>query len=291
MSNHERDERGKDWGDDGELGPLLDAYAAARLRSDPERTGIARARVMAEARRQLDPRGRGAEQPEGAALPTAAAGAPGPRGGAATDGSRERWRLPWIRPLRGSFAAVAFLVVALAVAGGVAAGSGPGGPFYEPRLWFEDLTLPSDPVAREAAQLAHLEARLDEAREAAASGNGPAVTAALDAYQRTADAAMEAAGSDLSRREHVAAALGKHVAVLRALVSSVPARASDAIRQAVERTEIRIEQILATPPPNPGKPEATPKPTKSPKPEATPKPTKSPRPTKSPPPNRPTPAP
>jgi hypothetical protein len=188
------------------------------------------------------------------------------------------------------------------------------------RLWAEELTLPADPATRAEAELERLEARLAEARDAAAAGNGEAVTAALEAYRRAADAALEAAGTDPTRSEHLALQLGRHVAVLEALVGEVPGRAGEAIRAAVERSERKIEEILSQTPGTPGtpvKPEATPKPTPKGKPEATPgKPVKpeatpmptpkgkpeatpgkpaqpeaTPKPTKSPPPNRPTPAP
>ncbi len=259
-------ERHGDWGDDGGLGPLLDAYAAERLGSDPQAAARARARIVAEARRRA---------------------VAGP----------ERRPLPWLRrPLRGVLLMGASLALVLAAVGGAAAASVPGGPLYGARLWVEELTLPSDPAARAAAQLDHMEERLAEARSAAATGNGGAVTAALDAYRATVDEASAAAGTDVTRREDLAAALGVHVAVLEALAGEVPERASQAIEAAVERAETRIEQILATPPGKPvppdttapGTPGATPRPTPKPhptpeaKPEATPRPTPRPHPTHSP---------
>jgi len=250
MIDNERD----DWGDDGELGSLLDAYAGDRLRSDPAAVGRVRARVMAEAHRRP---AAGAE-----ALPTLAAV------------SRPRAVLRIFRVP--AAAAAALLLVGLLAAGGAIAGSAPGGPLYGVRLWAEELTLPSDAAARAEAELARLEARLAEAREAAAAGNGGAVTAALEAYRRVAGAALDAAGTDPTRQEHLAVELGRHVTVLRALVGEVPGRASEAIQRAVERSEQRIEDILSRPPATPaapGKPEATPKPTPPGKPDTTPKPT------------------
>ena len=259
MTNHERD----DWGDDGALRPQLDAYADARLRPDPEARARTRARVIAEARAALDAR-RVLEAAPRRRSPFAMA-------------LRPRLRLSLL---------AAGLVVALLAAGGVAAGSGPGGPFYGARLWVEDLTLPAEADARAAAQADRLEERLAEAEKAAAEGNGAAVTAALDAYRTRADAALANAGTDPARREHLAAQLGRHVAVLEALVPLVPARASEAIQAAVDRTETRIQEILAMPPGTPpGKPEATPgrpetpKPTPPGKPEATPGRPETPKPT------------
>jgi DNA polymerase-3 subunit gamma/tau len=247
MTDHERD----DWGDDGELRPQLDAYADARLRPDPEASARVRSRVMAEARLVLEARRDVGEAP--------------------------RRRLPFVMPrrprLRFSLLAGAWLLVALMVAGGAVAASGPGGPLYAARLWAEDLTLPADADARARAQADHLEERLAEAERAARDGNGAAVTAALEAYRTTAGAALLNAGDDPARREHLATQLGRHVAVLEALAPLVPGRASEAIRAAVDRAESRIQEILAAPKPTPGKPEATPAgPDRTPpaKPEATP---------------------
>jgi len=265
MTNHEQD----DWGDDGGLRPQLDAYADARLRADPEARARSRARVMAEARAASDAARVAATAP--AAWPVPA----GPRRRLAFG----RFRVP------AAVAATLLLVGALTV-GAALAGSGPSGPFYAARLWVEELTLPTDADARAAARLAHLEARLAEAASAAEVGNGAAVAAALDAYRAGADAALSGAGGDPSRREHLAAQLGRHVAVLEALVPRVPVRASEAIQDAINRTELRIREILVAPPdkpeatPPPEKPHATPKPTPPGKPLATPgKPPATPKPT------------
>jgi hypothetical protein len=255
MTNHERD----GWGDDGGLRPQLDAYADARLGADPEARARSRARVMAEARAASD-------AARVAASPIQAL----PRRRLVFG----RFRVP------AAIAATLLLVGALTV-GAALAGSGPGGPFYAARLWAEEMTLPTDADARAAAQLARLEARLTEAAAAAEAGNGTAVTAALEAYRTTAEAALGDAGIDPARREHLAAELGRHVVVLQALVPLVPDRASEAIQAAVDRTEIRIQEILATPPGvTPGKPEVTtPKPTPPGKPEATSKLPATPKPT------------
>jgi hypothetical protein len=263
MTNGEQD----DWGDDAELRVRLDAYAVARLRADPERTGRVRGRVMAAARAATEAR---PTQPAPSTLfPPRPVQAP-PR------------RRVGLRVFRVPAAmAAALVLVGLLAAGAVFAGSGPGGPFYASRLWIEELTLPTDFDARAEAQLARLEQRLEEAGQAAAAGNGAAVTAALEAYRATAEAALDGTGGDTARREHLAFELGRHVAVLHALAPRVPGRASEAIQAAIDRTETRIQEILSTPPGTPpgkpgtppGKPEATPKPTPPGKSEATPKPT------------------
>ena len=264
MTNHDRD----DWGDDGGLRPQLDAYADARLRADPEARARSRARVMAEAR--------AASNALRAAASAAAAGPtqaqpPGP--GSVPFAPRDRLVLGRFRvPVA---VAATLLLVGVLTIGAALAGSGPGGPFYAARLWVEEQTLPVDANARAVAQLARLDARLVEATAAAETGNGAAVTAALEAYRTEADAALRGAGNDPTRREHLAAELGRHVAVLEALVPRVPDRASEAIQDAIDRTEVRIEEILAAPPGQaPGKPETPPgKPEAPPKEPATPKPT------------------
>jgi hypothetical protein len=246
-----------DWGDDGGLGPALDAFAEGRLRADPERTGVVRARVMAAARAE-------ARRP---AAPVV----------------RRRWiALP--RPVRGPLLAAAGLVLAAALAGGVLAGTAPGGPLYGARLWLEEQLLPVAPQARDDAQLGRLDDRLAEARRAADQGDVAAVAAALEEYRRTADEALDSAGDDAARREHVAAALARHVAVLEALIARAPARAAAAIRAVVDRTEVHIREIVDAPgkPGVPGgpeaTPEATPRPTPKPKPDATARPTPKPKP-------------
>ncbi len=253
-----------DWGDDGGLGPALDAFADGHLRADPERTGLVRARVLAAAR---------AEARRAAAAPPA----------------RRRWfGVP--RPMRAPVLAAAGLLLAAALAGGVLAGSAPGGPLYGARLWLEEQLLPAAPQARDDAQLDRLDDRLDEARQAAEQGDVGAVIAALEEYRRTAEDALGSTGDDAARREHVAAQIARHVAVLQALMAGVPERAAAAIGAAVDRTEVRINEMLEGPkgPGSPGGPQATPRPTPKPKPAATPRPTPKPKPAATP---RPTPKP
>ena len=283
MTNHDRD----DWGDDGGLRPQLDAYAEARLRADPEARARSRARVMAEARAASDALRAAASAPAAGPLQAQRPGA-----GGVPPASRHRlvfgrFRVPAV-------VAATLLLVSVLTVGAALAGSGPGGPLYAARLWVEEQTLPTDTAARAEAQVARLDARLGEAAAAAETGNGAAVTAALEAYRAAADAALSGAGADPSRRERLAAQLGRHVAVLETLVPRVPDRASEAIQTAVDRTEDRIQEILALPPDAnpatpkptpPGKPEATPKlpatpkPTPPGKPEATPKLPATPKPT------------
>ena len=241
-------DRQDEWGDDGELGARLEAYAESHLEPDPAEAVRARATVMAEANRVL-----------GAGRIAGEAAGPG------------LMRRLFHRPALAATAAVLGLAI---VAGGAVAASGPGGPLYSARLWVETLTLPSDTTARAAAELDHLQARLDEARTAAASGNGDAVTAALDAYRQTLATELALAAGDPTREAHLLAELGKHQAVLQALSGQVPGPARAAIDRAVQRTQDKISAITAAPGqpggnPNPGNPNGTPP---AAGPDATPKP-------------------
>ena len=236
-------DRQDDWGDDGELGARLESYAESHLEPDPGATARTRAVLMVDARRIL-----GAAPVTGAAPISLGLTGPGLLG--------RLFRRP-------ALAATAALLGLAVVAGGTVAASGPGGPLYGARLWVETLTLPSDATARAAAELDHLQARLDDATNAAANGNGDAVTAALDAYRQTLADASSLATGDPSREQHLIAELGRHQAVLEALLHQVPTPAAAAIREAVERTQARIDAITPAPgrplgSPNPGQPAATP---------------------------------
>jgi hypothetical protein len=77
--------------------------------------------------------------------------------------------------------------VSLGVAAGTVAASAAGGPFYGPRLWLEEATLPSAPLAHAHGQLARLDARLEEIGIATANGNAGAAEAALIAYAEIVD--------------------------------------------------------------------------------------------------------
>jgi hypothetical protein len=245
-------DRQDDWGDDGELQARLDAYAASRLEPDSAATARTRETVMVQAHSIL-----------GAARVAGDVTGPG------------LFRRLFRRPALAASAALLGLAV---VAVGTAAASEPGGPLYGARLWVETLTLPSDANARAAAELERLQARVDEATAAAASGNGAAVTAALDAYRQTLVDASAAAGGDPTRELRLSAELGRHLVVLEALAGGVPTNAQAAIDQAVQRTEGRIRAIIGAPGqsggapgqgnPNPGNANGTPgQPNGTPKPD------------------------
>jgi hypothetical protein len=216
---------------DDALARMLEAYAGAQLSPDPDRLARMRVELMNTASERM-------------AAPIAAISGPAARrgllvrfglsgGGTAARSHRSRL-LP------------ALLAASLAILllGGVAyAGSRAGGPLYPARIWLEDATLPSDPTARVDAELGHLQARLDDAASAAASGNAGAVQAALDAYQATVDQAASSADGNVALATHLGLVLGRQEEVLSALVGKLPPKAAAAIQRAIDRTEQKIQQV------------------------------------------------
>ena len=206
---------------DEELGRRLAAYAEARLSPDVAAMDRTRARLVARA----------------AARPAAAASASAGRGSSWTGGGS---RVPRI--------AAAMLAAALVIGlvAGTALAARPGGPLYAVRLWVETATLPTDPAARSAADLAHLQARLADVDAAAAAGDHRGVTAALDAYRATIDDAIAAdPGSD----EALKVALSRHLVVLRTLAESVPEEARPAMERAIAASGGALQRIEERRPP------------------------------------------
>jgi hypothetical protein len=213
---------------DARLRRRLEAYADGRLSPDLVTSSRMRARVLAVAHRQAD-----------LARADAALTVVDGRGTALTPGvdriaGRARSRgMRLRRPL------AAMLAAALVVSGaaGTAFAAQAGGALYEPRVWIETLTLPSDPSARAVAELARLQARLQEADAATHNGDAIGTAAALTAYERIVESASAAA---IAAQDEVAiavleAGVGRNVEVLRALLLEVPAGAAEAISRAVER--------------------------------------------------------
>jgi hypothetical protein len=193
-------------GDDG-LEQLLERYAVERLALSPAATARLRAHLLEQA--------------------------------AARSGAPQR---PW-RTLRRSFALLAAAAIVATLTGGAVATSGPGGPLYPARLWVETVTLPGEPGARTDAELTRLQVRLDEAAAAASSGNGAALSAAIEAYGVIVDEALAAAGDDLDREARLELHLQRHQVVLQTLADRVPDAAKDAIGRALERSDKALSQI------------------------------------------------
>jgi hypothetical protein len=208
----------------GELEQLLGGYARARLSPNPARMARIRSRLLTEARHTL-------AEPVPASPALTLVGATAPR-----RGSVSGWR-------RTAVALLAASIACLTLAGGVLAASQAGGPLYQARLWVETATLPTEPTARADAEMARLQTRLDEARDAASRGDGSAVSAALAAYQATVDEALAAAGENHDVLARLEIELTRHQVVLEALEAILPANAADAIRQVLDRESHALDVI------------------------------------------------
>jgi hypothetical protein len=260
----------------------LDAYADARLSPDAAATTRMRARVMAAAHRQ-------------AAATTAGAGLTLITTPTTTVRARRSRH-----PLTRAAGILLSAALGLSVAVGSALAADAGGVLYPARLGLEILLLPSDPSERAIAELARLETRLHEAREASARGDAAGVAAAMRAYasilETAAANALEA--GDAVATAALEAGLQRNLAVLHALLAVAPEAATGGLTQAIVRSGAAIADMdgtgdgsdggssgggaggggeeptpVATEKPKPTKELATPKPTKAP---ATPKPTKEP---------------
>ena len=220
---------------DLEIYRRLDAFAQVRL--TPDATAMARIRtaLMGQALALADARSAAlsAQTPLPVALP-------------------ERPAIAFPRPQRRAAAALLAACLVMGIGAGSVAASQAGGPFYGPRMWIEEATLPSDPMARANAQIARLDARLQEVRVASGSGNAGAAEAALEAYavimadldaQAAANGAVAAmVDDDMARRQ----------VVLMGLLDEVPAQAQDAIQHALQQGANAIDENGVDP--HPGDP-------------------------------------
>lgn len=276
-----------------EVGRWLDDYARARLTPGDAAKARSRARVMREARLAFAGQANAAIAARDLALERTAARR---------------------RSARRGVALLLAATLSLGVVGGAMAASVPGGPLYGTRIWLEEVTLPSDPMERAAAELTRLESRLAELEAAVQSGNRGAAEAALAAYQQIADEAILGANAsgDEAAIARLAAALERHVDNLTRVAGQVSPQAAEAIQRNIERAIQRNDAVIqriesqgGTPPNgsggqggqgepavNPaatGQPATQPEPADQPEPAATPKPTKAPTPTKPPKPEPPAP--
>jgi hypothetical protein len=255
---------------DARLRRRLEAYAELRLTPDLATSSRIRARVLAVAHRHADL----------ARADAALTIVPAATERAQVQARRRRPR--WRRPL------VGLLAASLAVGGaaGTVLAAKAGGALYEPRVWLETLSLPSDPSARALAELHRLEQRLEEAADALRSGDLAGAAAALSAYETILEQASAAA---IAAHDDVAAAVlqagvGHNLDVLRALILVVPDRAGSAlehvVQRAIERSDGAIQKIdrgQADPSGGAGGSGGQDaKSTRAPTPEPTPRPTKKP---------------
>lgn len=200
-------------------------------------------------------------------------------------------RSAWRRPVLALFAGV----LTLGLLAGTAFAARPGGPLYDVRIWAEMATLPADVLARAEAEVERLEARLEEARQASAAGDGPGFEAALEAYASIVEEAALGSQGDPAALAAIGIGVTNHVSVLTGLADRVPAPAQAAIQHALSSSSKVLDDIDKKPPKgtdgsSPGGPAATPtdKPGKpTPDTVATPKPAKTGPPAKSGPPGGP----
>jgi hypothetical protein len=218
-----------------ELIRRLGAYGQARLSPDLATSARMRARVLAVAHRR-------------AALARADAGLAvlpvpddGPHGSTSTSAPQRLAGTTGIAGLSGArrrllAAGLAAALVFVAVTG-TAFAARAGGPLYGARLWIEAATLPADPSSRALAELDRLEARLGEALEASAAGDGAAAEAALAAYEAIVEGASTAAlvAGDAVATAALEAGLAHNLAVLEALAARLPEQASDGLTRAMQR--------------------------------------------------------
>ena len=195
---------------DIELERRFDSYARARLSADPAAVARVRARVMREARLQIE------------AARIAAYVAPSVR--ASRSSTIRRLAMPLL-------AAGVWLGIAV----GTIAAAQPGGPLYASRLWVESATLAAGGGARVEGDLQRLDDRISEALAAANAGDRAALAAALDAYAAIADDARASSAPETTLVARVEEALSRHQAVLSALVAGLDAKGNDTAVDAIER--------------------------------------------------------
>ena len=195
---------------DIELERRFDSYARARLSPEARSVARIRARVMREARLQLE------------AARIAAYVAPSIR--ASRSSTLRRAAVPLL-------AAAVWLGIAV----GTMAASQAGGPLYASRLWIEAATMPAGGGARVEADLERLDDRISEALAAANAGNRGALAAALDAYVAIAEDARASTNAETTLLARVEQALARHQAVLTALAAGLGAKGNDTAADAIER--------------------------------------------------------
>jgi hypothetical protein len=223
-----------------ELERKLDRYARLRLDPSPGQAKRARGAVMEAAWRQrLDASASGDRRPGDVEAASAAVVAPGARRGLYGGWS----------PRRLGTALAAAVLAGLLVGSTAFASTRAGGPLYDARLAFEELTLPADPQARLEAELALAQARLAEIVEAVARDDRNAVAAATRGYMDTLDELDESTGAPADR---ALAAVEQHQDILRVVLERVPEQARSGIETALTRSSAVIAVLDAAGTPAPG---------------------------------------
>ena len=131
----------------------------------------------------------------------------------------------------------------LALVGGTASAANAGGPLYAARIWIEMANLPAGALARADAEITRLNARLQEARQAYASGDEPAAEAALTAYSVILTEAVEGSAGDPAASAAIESSLTRHVVDLELMVASVPPTGQGAVRHALASSTVVLNDL------------------------------------------------
>ncbi len=140
-------------------------------------------------------------------------------------------------------AALAAGTLMLALVGGTVSAANAGGQLYAARLWIEMANLPAGALARADAEIIRLNARLQEARQAYASGDGHAAEAALTAYSVILTEAVAGSAGDTAATAAIESSLTRHVVDLELLVASVPPMGQGAVRHALASSTVVLNDL------------------------------------------------
>ncbi len=153
---------------------------------------------------------------------------------------RSRFAMPaWRRPM----VALAAGALMLALVGGTASAANAGGPLYAARIWIEMANLPAGALARADAEITRLDARLKEAHQAFADGDGPAAEAALSAYSEILIEAVQASSTDAAASAAIESSLTRHVADLERMVESVSPTGQGAVQHALASSTLILQDL------------------------------------------------
>jgi hypothetical protein len=211
-----------------ELRRRLEAYADTRLTPNVEATIRMRTNVMKAAHRR-------------AAL-IAAGGTYDVAGATTAALAADRSRATRNAFPRPAVALMAGLLTVWILVGTVYAAK-PGGPIYATRIWIEMANLPAGLVVRAQAEISRLDARLQEAQQASAEGDGPAAEAALTAYSVILIEAADGSAGDPTARAAIGIAVSQHVVILTMLVDSVPSPAQSAVQNALSSSTKVLDDL------------------------------------------------
>jgi hypothetical protein len=214
-----------------EVARRLEAYADLRLTASVAATTRMRMNVMSAAHRRAALIEADATQVPSSLLPPTLA-----------NEHARRTRTAWRRPAAALLAATLTLGI---VAGTVSAAAKAGGPLYAARLWVETATLPAAPAARAVAEMGRIEERLLEVQQASADGDASAAQAALAAYSAIVDEAELASAGDPVASAELDALVARHIAVLTALIDTLPAAARDAVAHALASSTKALRDDVA----------------------------------------------